>query len=138
MDQQTIILREGRQGGPYEGRIFATVRPASRMARLILREIGAEQRGTAFLLPAGAGEQEMDRLREASAADLRALTGQDRDAWEAGCAIIEVRQLLASGRSGARDAARKRLAGLSQEQRRIMSGQLRPVATEVAALPVAA
>lgn len=130
MTVQSLILRDGRQGGPYEGRIFASVRPASRMARLVLRELGAEQCGTSYMLPPGTEPRNVERLREAAAADLRALSGVDRDDWEVGCAVIEIRLLLASGRSGARDAARKRIDELSLPQRRILADRIRKVRSD--------
>ena len=125
MTISSLVLREGRQGGPYEGRIFASVRPASRMASLILRELGAEKRGTSYMLPEGTAPEEIERLRRAAEADVRAMAGMDRDSWEAGCAMIEIRMLLASGRHGARAAARNRLEMLTRPQRIALADMMR-------------
>ncbi|WP_411839970.1 hypothetical protein [Paracoccus sp. ME4] len=97
------------------------------MARLVLRELGAEQRGTSYMLPPATDSRAVERLREAAAADLRALSGLDRDEWEVGCTMIEIRLLLASGRSGARDAARKRIDQMSLPQRLILARRMHKV-----------
>lgn len=138
MTISSLVLREGRQGGAYEGRIFASVRPASRMARLVLRELRAEQRGTSYMLPAGTTPDQIDRLRRAAESDVLAMGGADRDEWEARCAMIEIRMLMASGRNGARAAARKRLDKLSQPQRLALAAMMRAGAAQVEDQAVAA
>lgn len=127
-----IEFKRGDEAGPYAGRTFVTVDGAYRLAQLELRRAGAIYRGTSYVLPLGISPRSLRRIEVAAECDAEAAMGKGVLEHRMRCEALEItisqaraRSTTGSLRDQALAAARRRLASLSVDERRVLEDVIR-------------
>lgn len=132
-----IDIRPASETGSYAGRYFVSVDRSYKLVRLELSRLGANFRGTSYILPAGVGGAVIRRLRKAAEHDEEAIAGHYLDEHRLRCEAVEIGILQRDAKTDRADirdraiaAARARLRSLSGQERQMLSRIMKERAAE--------